>query len=143
MMKLQRVLQVGLTIFYGQLLAIGIYDNLLAGIPALIKNSSYYFNIARVALGLLIIITSIASLIVIWNKAFKFIFISGILLIIILVTLIVISTIHLTQNYEQLSTLDRYQAILEIVIKSIILCLAIFITFFMSSRGSYNLVPNS
>ena len=143
MMKLQRTLQVGLTIFYGQLLSIALYDNILAGIPALIQNSSSYFNISRVSLGVFIIIVSIMSLIVIWNKRFKLIFVSGILLVVIFLTFVVINTIHLTQSYEHMSALDRIHIILEIFTKSLLLVLAIAVTFFMASRGKYNLVPNS
>lgn len=143
MMKLQRALQVSLTIFYGQLLSIGLYDNLIGGIPDLIKNTDSYFNITRVALGGFILISSTISLIVVWNKAFKLIFLSGIMLVIILLTFIIVNTIHLTQVFDTLSTIDKYQLITEIIVKSIIIALFIFLTFFMASRSSYHLIQNN
>lgn len=143
-MKLRRILQVGLTIFYGQLLSVGIYDNLLAGIPALIKDADSYFNIARVVLGVFIIATSILSLIVVWNKAFKLIFATGVLLVVIFLMFIVVSTIHLTQVYDKLDPIDKYQAVLELVVKAVLIILAVVATFFMASRGSaaYSAVPS-
>lgn len=142
-MKLQRSLQVGLTIFYGQLLSIGLYDHILNGVPALIENSSSYFNIARVALGVFIIFTSILSLIVIWNKRFKLIFASGVFLLIIFLTYVVVTTIHVTQIYDQLSTLDKVHTFLEMLFKVLLLVIAMIMTFFMAKRGSYSPVPRS
>ncbi|CAF1016978.1 unnamed protein product [Brachionus calyciflorus] len=139
-MHLIKLIQIYLTIFYGQLLSIGIYENLLTGIPELIQNSQSYFNITRVCLGILIIIQSIFSLIIIWVKKFKIVFISGILLTIIFLVYIIVNTIHLTQIYEKLSSIDKYKTLIEVLIKSFVLLMGLIVTFFMSSRGPYELV---
>ena len=139
-MHLIKLLQIYLTIFYGQLLSIGLFENLLTGIPELIENSHSYFNIARVCLGVLIVIQSILSIIVIWNKNFNLVFITGTLLIVIFVAYIVVNTIHLTKMFNQLKAIDKYKLIIEILTKSLILLMGLIVTFFYSSRGSYQLV---
>lgn len=139
-MHLIKLLQIYLTIFYGQLLSIGLFENLLTGIPELVENTQSYFNIARVCLGVLILIQSILSIIVIWNKNFNLVFITGILLIVIFVAYIVVNTIHLTEMFNQLKATDKYKLIIEILTKSLILLMGLIVTFFYSSRGSYELV---
>ncbi|RNA19407.1 hypothetical protein BpHYR1_012296 [Brachionus plicatilis] len=141
-MRLIKLLQIYLTIFYGQLLSIGLFENLLTGIPELVENSQSYFNIARVCLGVLILIQSIFSIIVIWNKNFNIVFITGILLTVIFVAYIIVNTIHLTQIFSQIKAIDKYKLIIEVLTKSIILLLGLIVTFFYSSRGSYELVES-
>lgn len=141
-MKLRRLLQVGLTIFYGQLLSIGIYDYILMVVPAFIKNPSSYSNIVFVMFGVFIILTSVLSLIAIWKKAFKLIFVSGVFLIIIFTIFIVFNTIALIYYYNNMSIVFKYHFISVFVIKSFLIILAVFVTFYMVFRSSYTSVPN-
>lgn len=139
-MPLIKLLQIYLTVFYGQLLSIGIFENLLTGIPELVENSQSYFNIARVCLGVLILIQANLSIIVIWSKKFNIVFITGILLTVIFVSYMIVNTIHLTQTFDQLKSIDKYKLIIEVLSKSFILLLGLIVTFFYSSRGPYELV---
>ena len=142
-MELTKIIQITLTVFYGQLLSIAIYDNFLLGIPSLVQNSTSHYQYIRIALGVLIIINSIVSLIAIWNKYFSYIFLSGFILIIIYLCYIIITTINLALNYENFSTVEKTTGIVDIAIKSINLIFGIFITFLMSFRGPYmTVVPD-
>ena len=141
-MNLTKLIQIVLTIFYGQLLSIAVYDNFLLGIPALIENSTSYYEYIRIALGFLIIVNALISLIAIWNKYFSYIFLSGFILIIIYLVYMVVTTVNLALNYENISTTERTIGIVGIAIKSISLIFGIFITFLLSFRGPYNVVPN-
>ena len=140
-MNLTRLIQIVLTIFYGQLLSIAIYDNFLLGIPALVENSTSYYEYIRVALGFLIIVNALISLIAIWNKFFSYIFLSGFILIIIYLVYMVITTVNLALNYENISNAERTTGIISISLKSISLIFGIFVTFLLSFRGPYNVIP--
>lgn len=142
-MKLLRLIQVMLTLFYGQLISIGLYENLLIGIPELIETSQSYFHISRVVLGVFIIFTAFFSLCVVWSKQFKLIFVSGLFLSCIFLTFIIVNTIYLTQNFEKLTKIEKEKLIPEVLLKSVSLVIAIFVTFFMASRGSYSLIQST
>jgi hypothetical protein len=140
-MNLTKIIQIALTVFYGQLLSIAVYDNFLQGIPSLIQDNTSHYQYIRVALGVLIIINAFVSLVAIWKKYFSYIFMSGFILIIIYLCYIVITTINLALTYENISTLEKTTGVVDIAIKSINLIFGIFVTFLMSFRGPYNIVP--
>jgi hypothetical protein len=139
-MHLIKPLQIYLTIFYGQLISIGLYENLLTGIPELIQNASSYFNITRVFLGVFILIQSIFSLVVIWTKKYKLVFVTGCSLTLIFLIYIIVNTIHMTQIFDKLTSIEKYKQIIEVLIKSFVLLLGLIVSFFMSSRGTYEII---
>lgn len=140
-MKLTKLIQIALTVFYGQLLSIAIYDNFLQGIPSLIQDNTSHYQYIRIALGVLIIANAFISLFALWNKYFSYIFMSGFILIIIYLCYIIITTINLALNYENMTTVEKSTGVIDIAIKSINLIFGIFVTFLMSFRGPYNVVP--
>jgi heme/copper-type cytochrome/quinol oxidase subunit 2 len=87
-----------------------------------------------VSLGAFIFCSSLFSLVVIWRKNYKLIFLSGIFLLIVFVTLIVITTVRLTLNYESTSKLERVKLIAQVSVESLFQLIGIIITFFMSTR---------
>ena len=140
-MNLTKLIQIALTVFYGQLLSIAIYDNFLQGIPSLIQDNTSHYQYIRIALGVLIIANAFISLFALWNKYFSYIFMSGFILIIIYLCYIIITTINLALNYENMTTIQKSTGVIDIAIKSINLIFGIFVTFLMSFRGPYNEVP--
>ena len=91
--------QVVLTLFYGQYISNSIFDNFILTIPELSDKPSWYYVI-KVIIGVIIFCTSIFSLIVVWRKHFRLIFLSGIILLFVFVTTIVMTTVLLTLDYE-------------------------------------------
>jgi hypothetical protein len=141
-MELIKILQVTLTLFYGQLIAVAIYDNFLEGIPDLVQNPISFYNINTIVLGLLILVTSSISCVVIWIKAFRVIFFTGFLLILIFLFFTINTTINLALKYEKIDAVEKYKGILEIAFKSIVMLFGILFTFLMSFRGPYTLAPS-
>lgn len=66
-------MRIALTLFYGQMIANAIYDNLIRGIPYLIDNVNA-FPIIKVTLGVVIIALTIFAMIAIWMKLWALIF---------------------------------------------------------------------
>lgn len=90
-----------------------------------------------VSLGAFIFCTSLFSLVVIWRRNYRLIFLSGIFLLIVFVTLIVITTVQLTLNYENTKKNDRIKLIAQVTVESIFQIIGIVTTFFMSTRRPY------
>ena len=128
--------QVVLTLFYGQFMSNGIFDNFILTIPELSENASWY-NIVKVLLGIVIFATSIFSLIVVWMKYFRLIFLSGIILLFVHVTTIVITTVVLTLDYDKRSKSDMGKLVAEVIVEAIFQLIGIIATFFMASRREY------
>lgn len=143
MMKLLRIIQVWLTVFYGHLLSVCIYENFINGICDLVIDPESVFNIMRVSVGGFTFITSLIGLVVVWQKSFKLIFITGLLLLSILMVNIIMATIKLSRNFETMVLIEKYKQIIDIIVKSICVIISIVLTFFMSSRRAYMLVPNN
>lgn len=128
--------QVVLTLFYGQFMSNGIFDNFILTIPELSEDPSWY-HVVKVILGVIIFGTSIFSLIVVWMKFFRLIFLSGIILLLVHVTTIVITTVSLTLDYEKKSKADLAKLVAEVTVESIFQMIGIIATFFMASRRGY------
>ena len=89
------------------------------------------------SLGAFIFCTYLFSLVVIWRRNYRLIFLSGIFLLIVFVTLIVITTVQLTLNYENTKKNDRIKLIAQVTVESIFQIIGIVTTFFMSTRRPY------
>jgi hypothetical protein len=57
-------------------------------------------------------------------------------LLVVFVTLIIITTIQLTLNYEKTETSERIKLIASVAVESVVQVTGIIITFFMSTRRS-------
>jgi hypothetical protein len=131
--KLIKALEIVLTLFYGQFIANAIYDNFLRGIPEIIQDSTAYFSIVKVTIGILICAITMFSLVVIWLKIWKLIFFSGCLLILIFICSLIITIIDLVQRKErkQISDKDFNTDVAQLIIESLFRVLAALITFWM------------
>ena len=125
--------QVVLTLFYGQYISNSIFDNFILTIPELSDKPSWYYVI-KVIIGVIIFCTSIFSLIVVWRKHFRLIFLSGIILLFVFVTTIVMTTVLLTLDYETKTKSEMGKLIAEVTVESIFQMIGIIATFFMASR---------
>lgn len=132
-----KVFQVVLTLFYGQYISNSIFDNFIITIPELINDPTWYY-IIKVMMGVIIFITSIFSLFVVWLKHFRLIFLSGIVLLFVFVTTIVLTTVLLTLDYEKKSKSEMGKLIAEVTVESLFQMIGIIATFFMASRREYH-----
>jgi hypothetical protein len=140
-----KFIEILLTLFYGQFIANAIYDNLIRGIPDLVREPTGYYNIIKVVLGCVIIAVTIYSMIVIWLKKYHvLIFISAILLIVVFLISLVVSIIDLVQRKERNMANEKETPILAtvLVVESIFRVLAITLTFVLVKilRQNYELI---
>jgi hypothetical protein len=140
MMKLTRLIQVNLSIIFGHLTAVAVYDILLKAISNMIWNTGSNQDKFQLLLGILIIITSLTGIVSVWKKAFFMIFLTGVMLFALFLAFTIAGVIELANNYPELKQADKYKAISEITLKSIVFVISIFLSFYMSSRGPYTLV---
>jgi hypothetical protein len=136
---ISRVIQIALTIFYGQLLAVAIYDLIIYGSNDLNRGikTEFYFNLSRVVIGPAMIACSIFSLILIWRKLFRALFISGVILSLISIAYVVTYTVYLSFNYDSLDKNIKYPLVVEFVVKASMMAIASFMTFFLATRSTY------
>jgi hypothetical protein len=140
-----KLIEIVLTLFYGQFIANAIYENLIRGIPELISESTSYFNIFRVVFGVVIIIVAIYSIFVIWLKKYQLmIFISAILLTIVFLISLVVSIIDLVQRKERNISTEKDTPVLATIlaVESIFRIIAIILTFLLVKilRQNYELI---
>jgi hypothetical protein len=137
--NISQIIQVLLTIFYGQLLAVAVYDLIIYGSTDLNHSSEkdFYFNLSRIIIGTAMILCSIVSLVIIWLKFFRVLFVSGVLLSLVFAAYVVTYAIYLTFNFQDLEKNIKYPLLVEFVFKSTFMLLASFSTFFLASRGTY------
>jgi hypothetical protein len=128
--------QVVLTLFYGQYISNSIFDNFIITIPELAEEAHWYL-IVKVIMGIIIFATSIFSLFVVWLRHFRLIFLSGIILLFVFVTTIVMTTAMLTLDYEKKSRGEMGKLIAEVTVESVFQLIGIIATFFMASRREY------
>jgi len=128
--------QVVLTLFYGQYISNSIFDNFIITIPELAEEAHWYL-IVKVIMGIVIFATSIFSLFVVWLRHFRLIFLSGIVLLFVFVTTIVMTTAMLTLDYEKKSRGEMGKLIAEVTVESVFQLIGIIATFFMASRREY------
>lgn len=127
-----RLLQICLTLFYGQLFSNAIYDNFIRGIPDLVRVPTAYYNIFRVSLGAVIFVVAAFSVAAIWIKKHKaLIFASGVALSLIFISTLVVSIIDLIQRKERKYVKDEEFLILcvELAVESLFRVIAIVLTF--------------
>lgn len=144
-----KLLQVLLTLFYGQLIANAIYDNFIRGIPGIAQDPTSVYNIIRVCLGAFMIAVTIYSVLFLWFRQYIIlIFVSGILLCIVFLASLVVNIIDLVQRKERFQTTDYKNhefplLITELVIESIFRLLAIVLTFVLVKvmKLKYDAVP--
>jgi hypothetical protein len=140
-----KLIEIVLTLFYGQFIANAIYENLIRGVPELIRESTSYFNIFRVVFGVVIIIVAIYSIFVIWLKKYQLmIFISAILLTIVFLISLVVSIIDLVQRKERNISTEKDTPVLATIlaVESIFRIIAIILTFLLVKilRQNYELI---
>ena len=149
--------QVVLTLFYGQFLSNSIFDNFILTIPELSSsrpsalntapelslstvappiNHAYYY-VTKIVLGVFICITSVFSLIVVWKKNYRLIFLSGIILLFIFITTVVLTTVHLTLDFDKRTKAEMGKLIAELSVESLFQLIAVIATFFMASRRDF------
>ena len=141
MAKLVRAVQVTLTLLYGHMVAIAFYDNFIVGIPELIVEPTSYYNIIKVGLGAGLVVLSIVGLVATWTKSYTTILVNGFLLLIALLTFAFVSTVDLARNFDKLDVIDKYKSIANIATKSTMLTIAMFLSFSISSKSSYSMLP--
>jgi hypothetical protein len=121
--------------------AIAFYDNFIVGIAALVIEPSSYYNIIKVSLGVGLIVLSIVGLVSTWTKSYTTILVNGFLLLVALLTFAFVSTVDLARNFDRLDTIEKYKNIANIATKSTILTIAMFLSFSISSKSSYSMLP--
>ena len=93
--------RIALTLFYGQFLANGIYDNLIRTIPYLVDKEVQVYPVIKVVIGFLILGQGGFAMVAIWMRIKQqkyLLFISAILLIILSIASLVISVIDVVQK---------------------------------------------
>jgi hypothetical protein len=137
--NVSRINQILITLFYGQLMSVAVYDLIIYGSNDLnySKRDDRYFNIARIVIGAAMIICSVFSLVIIWLKKHKILFASGVFLSLILAAYVIIYTIYLSFNFKDLPTNTKYPLTVEFAIKAALMAIASFLTFFEASHGTY------
>lgn len=139
--------RIALTLFYGQFVANGIYDNLIRTIPYLVDKELHVYSIIKVTIGILIIGLTIFSMIAIWMRQRILIFISSIVLIVLSVASLIISTIDIVQKKERSSINDKEFAadVCELCVQAVFRVAAISLQFvmikFLKPPAPYEAVP--
>ena len=132
--KLFKISRILLTFFYGQFSASAIYNNLLRRIPLLINKPIELYPVFKVILGLLMFIFTVYSMIVIWMKLWRFIFASGIGLIVLSVIALKVTLIDFVSKKTLNEIPDSEFGCLtaELILETLIRILAIIMTFFLA-----------
>jgi len=143
MASIYKSLQVLLTLLYGNITGIVFYDNFIHGIYDLWLEPSSSYNICRVTLGVYLIICVVVGLIGTWRKSYFIQLINGFLLLTALLGYAFVTTIQLARGFDQMVPFEKYKGVTEICLKSIVLCIATFLSFSMSSNNSYSMLPIS
>ena len=143
MARFFKLAQIFLTLIFGNITGIVFYDSFVLGIPDLILDSTSFYNIARVSLGAFLLVCITIGLTAAWRKAYTTLLINGFLLLISLLLFAFLNTLQLARNYEKLDTIEKYKTITDTVFKCVMLALAMFFSFSMSSDSSYSMLPIS
>ena len=143
--KQVKFLEILLTLFYGQFISNAIYENLIRGVPDLVREPTNYYNIFRVVLGVVIILITIYSLLAIWLKRYQLmVFISAILLTIVFLISLVVQIIDLVQRKERNMYTEKETPIVATIltVESIFRVIAIVLTFLLVKvlKQNYELV---
>ena len=139
MQNLIKIIQIALTLFYGQLLAVAVYDLIIQGSSELNQSYSSY-SVGRVVIGAVMLFCSVLSIPQVWKKNFRLLYVSGALLISILVAYVVLYTLYFRNSFN--STASEIANVLKFSIKAALLLMGSFVSFFLASRGSYYSVEN-
>ena len=138
---------IGLTLFYGQLLANVFYNNFITGIPELVVDSTSALAILKVVIGILILATAIFSLITVYMKKHTLIFISSCVLMGVCLVALVITVTDLILRRERGQTVgkDFASAIGQVVLESVFRIAAISVQFVFIHllKQEYQPVPTS
>lgn len=130
-------IQVCLTLFYGQLLAVAVYDLIIHGSSHLSSREHLYFNITRIVLGVFMILCSIFSIVIIWQRRFKALIVSAVWLLLILITYLVIYTVYLTYNFDKLEPNVKHPITVEFSIKAFLIVVGLILTCVLTSKKDY------
>jgi hypothetical protein len=133
---LLRSFKLFLTLFYGQFAANAIYSNLIRGIPQLIENPSYTYPIARVTLGILMLLLTgfaVVSISLKIKPSWILIWSGGGVLIVLTLAGLIIDIIDIVQRKERkaLQGGELGAEIAELIVENILRTAAIISTFFM------------
>jgi hypothetical protein len=144
-LNIGRLIKTLLLVFHGQLLAVGVYDLIIHGAIDLGHRSKndLFFDIGRVVIGSAMVTVAVYSLLILWRHKFKLLYTSAIALTLVFSAYVVIYVIHLTLNFGKLSNQTRILTITEFVIKSSLMAIASFLSFFLAARGSYHYVHST
>ena len=142
-----KIFIIGLTLFYGQLLANVFYNNFITGIPELVVDSTSALAILKVVIGVLILAIAIFSLITVYMKKHMLIFISSCVLMGVCLVALVITVTDLILRRERGQTVgkDFASAIGQVVLESIFRIAAISVQFVFIHllKQEYQAVPTS
>jgi hypothetical protein len=121
-----KILQVILTLFYGQFFANAIYDNFIRGIPD-VATEATPFSTIKVIIGVLIAALTVFGMISVWFRIRILLFVNIILLSIVFVFSVVVSIIDLVRRNERKTTIgkDMTSLIIETVVGNLFRVLAI------------------
>jgi hypothetical protein len=141
-----KAFRISLTLFYGQFVANGIYDNLIRTIPYLVDSQSAY-SIIKVVIGVLIIALTVFAMVSIWIRQRILIFVSAILLIVLSIASLIISIIDIVQKKERNSINEKEFAadICELCVQAVFRIGAVALKFvmirFLKAPPEYTAVP--
>ena len=129
-----KILRILLTLFYGLFLAIAIYKNFIPAIQHFIEKKPIdFYTVFKIILGSLMVILTVYSMIVIWTKIYRFIFSSGIGLIVLSILALIVTIIDFVQKYERKQTPESnfWLSIALLIFETVLCVLAIIITFLL------------
>jgi hypothetical protein len=141
--SIARQVQIVLTIFYGQLLAVAVYDLILHGSIDLKYKTTLFYDVGRIVIGAVMVAVSAYSLALIWERKFRLLYTSAVLLTSIFSAYVIINVIFLVFNYSKMQPSVKYPTVIEFVIKAILIAIASFLTFFLAARGHYDIVSTT
>ncbi len=143
MAKIYKSAQIFLTLVLGHITGIVFYDSFVIGIHDLVVDSTSYYNITRVSLGAFLLVIVVIGLVATWKKLFTLQLVNGFFLLVSLLVYAFVTTVQLARVYDKLETIEKYKSITDIALKSVILVIAMFLSFSMSSNSSYSMLPIS
>ena len=134
--KETKVLQVVITLFYGQFLSNSIFDNFIRTIPDMFEDPTddrirdpKYQLIIKIVFGSFIFIISVLSLIAVWKRYFKLILISGVFLFVFFMTTLLMATVQLTLQFETMNAVERFKLIAKLAVEAVFQLIGIGATF--------------
>ena len=142
-----KLVRLGLNIFYGQLLAVAVYDMIIYGIVGLQNDSKsmYYYTIGRILIGVAMIVAAVVSIIFLnIKRKYVALYGTGGLLTVIFGAFVAMYAFYF-YYYNHINKQDKeyFPLLIEVVIKAAFLAVGAALTIFFAARGKYTLVSTS